>query len=477
MARRGSRARPAARPASWSCRCRRPPRSADGRRRERPRRAARSVRPNTCSTVQRGWSWRGDIARMHGWTTASALLTPAFVEITGVGALLLHRHRRRRARCCPGSSRTRSAAAASQSGWPSAPSPISAARAATGRRPSRRRPRAEGARARWRLDRRRSRCSATRSPRAFRCSSACACSPASARRPCSWAPRPRRRTSRPRRAAARPRRTSRSRCTAGWRSGRSSASSLAPTGVCMPRGTWAARSVSRRPCSARGCRRLDRRLRPSRPRGAAGLLHPAALRPGLILMLSTTGYAGFAAFVPLYVTELGLSGVGLVFAEYAFAVLVVRIFGARLPDRLGSRRGASIALALQIGRAHDDVPLDERDRAVRVDVRVRDGRVAAVPGLVPARGRRRAGIGAQPGRRDVHARVRHLGRTRRVPARHRRLAVERTLGLRRGRDPVVRRPVAGADCGPALRRRSLSCRPRSPRRRAAHRSATASGSR
>jgi MFS family permease len=67
----------------------------------------------------------------------------------------------------------------------------------------------------------------------------------------------------------------------------------------------------------------------------------------LILMLSTTGYAGFAAFVPLYVTELGLSGVGLVFAEYAFAVLVVRIFGARLPDRLGSRRGASIALALQ----------------------------------------------------------------------------------------------------------------------------------
>jgi MFS family permease len=81
--------------------------------------------------------------------------------------------------------------------------------------------------------------------------------------------------------------------------------------------------------------------------GRRRLLHPAAIRPGLILMLSTTGYAGFAAFVPLYVTELGLSGAGIVFAEYAFAVLVVRIFGARLPDRLGSRRGASIALALQ----------------------------------------------------------------------------------------------------------------------------------
>ncbi len=76
-------------------------------------------------------------------------------------------------------------------------------------------------------------------------------------------------------------------------------------------------------------------------------LHPAALRPGVILALSTTGYAGFAAFVPLYVTHLGLSGSGVVFAEYAFAVLAVRIFGARLPDRLGSRRGASMALVLQ----------------------------------------------------------------------------------------------------------------------------------
>ncbi|HEY2815011.1 MAG TPA: MFS transporter [Acidimicrobiales bacterium] len=75
--------------------------------------------------------------------------------------------------------------------------------------------------------------------------------------------------------------------------------------------------------------------------------HPAAIRPGLILALSTTGYAGFAAFVPLYVTQLGLSGSGVVFAEYAFAILAVRIFGARLPDQLGSRRSASIALVLQ----------------------------------------------------------------------------------------------------------------------------------
>jgi MFS family permease len=77
------------------------------------------------------------------------------------------------------------------------------------------------------------------------------------------------------------------------------------------------------------------------------LLHPAALRPGVVLALSTTAFAGFSAFVPLYVQQIGLDSSGLVFAEYAFSVLAVRIFFARLPDRLGSIRGASIAMSLQ----------------------------------------------------------------------------------------------------------------------------------
>jgi MFS family permease len=81
--------------------------------------------------------------------------------------------------------------------------------------------------------------------------------------------------------------------------------------------------------------------------GRRRLLHPAAIRPGVILALSATGFAGFSAFVPLYVDDIGLDGAGVVFAEYAFAVLVVRVFFARLPDRLGSIRGASLALALQ----------------------------------------------------------------------------------------------------------------------------------
>jgi MFS family permease len=77
------------------------------------------------------------------------------------------------------------------------------------------------------------------------------------------------------------------------------------------------------------------------------LLHPAAIRPGVILALSATAFAGFSAFVPLYVKQLGLTSSGAVFAEYAVSVLVVRIFFARLPDRLGSLRGASVAMSLQ----------------------------------------------------------------------------------------------------------------------------------
>lgn len=76
-------------------------------------------------------------------------------------------------------------------------------------------------------------------------------------------------------------------------------------------------------------------------------LHRAALRPGIVLALSTTAFAGFSAFVPLYVKDIGLTSSGLVFAEYAFAVLAVRVFFARLPDRLGSIPGASLAMLLQ----------------------------------------------------------------------------------------------------------------------------------
>jgi MFS family permease len=75
------------------------------------------------------------------------------------------------------------------------------------------------------------------------------------------------------------------------------------------------------------------------------LLHPAALAPGLVLMLGLIPFTGFAAFLAVYGPDIGLDDTGPVFFAYAGMVLAIRIFGAKLPDRLGWRRASTIALA------------------------------------------------------------------------------------------------------------------------------------
>jgi MFS family permease len=73
-------------------------------------------------------------------------------------------------------------------------------------------------------------------------------------------------------------------------------------------------------------------------------LQPDAVSPGLILFLGLIPFTAYSAFVPLYAEDLGHGSVGGVFGLYAGLVLIVRIVGARLPDRLGWRRGSFIAL-------------------------------------------------------------------------------------------------------------------------------------
>lgn len=68
------------------------------------------------------------------------------------------------------------------------------------------------------------------------------------------------------------------------------------------------------------------------------------LAPGTILLTSILGFAGFAAFVPLYVREIGMSGSRGVFAVYSVVLLAIRGFGARIPDRGGPVRTALAAL-------------------------------------------------------------------------------------------------------------------------------------
>jgi MFS family permease len=85
-------------------------------------------------------------------------------------------------------------------------------------------------------------------------------------------------------------------------------------------------------------------------RGKQPLIHPAAIRPGIVLMLGLIGLAGFSTFVSLYARrELHLGGAGVVFLIYGVCILLVRILGARLPDRLGPIRAGTYALVFGAG--------------------------------------------------------------------------------------------------------------------------------
>lgn len=75
-----------------------------------------------------------------------------------------------------------------------------------------------------------------------------------------------------------------------------------------------------------------------------GWLPPrAALLPGVVLLLALLGFGGFNAFAALHARAVGLERPGLVFVVFAGIVVLVRVFGRTLPDRLGARLAASAA--------------------------------------------------------------------------------------------------------------------------------------
>ncbi len=62
------------------------------------------------------------------------------------------------------------------------------------------------------------------------------------------------------------------------------------------------------------------------------------------MFLGLIPLAGFTAFLKLYGRTFGVDEVGNYFLLYGCLVLAIRIFGARLPDRLGPLRGGTVAL-------------------------------------------------------------------------------------------------------------------------------------
>jgi len=75
------------------------------------------------------------------------------------------------------------------------------------------------------------------------------------------------------------------------------------------------------------------------------LLHRRTLKPGIVFFLGLIGLSGFTAFVPLYVGEIGLSDAAPVLFVYGFLILIIRVIGARYFDRIGGKRGTTIALS------------------------------------------------------------------------------------------------------------------------------------
>jgi MFS family permease len=97
---------------------------------------------------------------------------------------------------------------------------------------------------------------------------------------------------------------------------------------------------------------LGRRPAGAEPPGQRTILHPAAVMPGSILLLGLIGFAAFGSFLSLHLEELGIDDAGPFFLVYGISVLTVRIFGARLPDRLGAVRTTTISLAcIAVGTA------------------------------------------------------------------------------------------------------------------------------
>jgi len=76
------------------------------------------------------------------------------------------------------------------------------------------------------------------------------------------------------------------------------------------------------------------------------LVHRAGPLPGLVMLTSILGMAGFLTFVPLYAIDIGMDGSRLVLLVFAGVVVGIRSVGARIPDRLGAARTTRMALAL-----------------------------------------------------------------------------------------------------------------------------------
>ena len=77
------------------------------------------------------------------------------------------------------------------------------------------------------------------------------------------------------------------------------------------------------------------------------LIAPEAVRPGAALALGSIGYAAVATFVVLHLDDRGVGHGALVFGAFATMVVLTRLVGGDLPDRVGPARVACAAACVE----------------------------------------------------------------------------------------------------------------------------------
>jgi len=88
---------------------------------------------------------------------------------------------------------------------------------------------------------------------------------------------------------------------------------------------------------------------PAEPGAKARLIHPAGVVTGMVLASAMIGYTGWNTFLALRADEVATAA-GTLFLSYSIFVLLLRLFGAKVPERVGLGRCAAAALVL-IGTA------------------------------------------------------------------------------------------------------------------------------
>ena len=69
-------------------------------------------------------------------------------------------------------------------------------------------------------------------------------------------------------------------------------------------------------------------------------------RPGMVLALAAAPFAALAAFIVLAFADRGWAGAGFAVAAFGGGYILVRLFFAHLPDRLGGVRVAAVSIAI-----------------------------------------------------------------------------------------------------------------------------------